>query len=110
MYWRNRNVKNADTIPLFLDCAWLDVYPIDTDGPAQYEEIPDSEMSLVCINRHNGYINGLFLDCSTVRKIGLKELWTFRWNRQFNTAGVWTKAGGVQPEDWPEWMRGIKNY
>jgi prepilin-type N-terminal cleavage/methylation domain-containing protein/prepilin-type processing-associated H-X9-DG protein len=109
-YWRNRNVKNADTIPLFLDCAWVDVFPSDTDGPAQFEEINDSEITLACINRHNGYINGLFFDCSTVRKIGLKELWMLRWHRQFNTANVWTKAGGVDPEDWPEWMKGFKNY
>jgi len=62
-----------------------------------------------CINRHNGYINGLFLDWSA-RRIGLKELWTLKWNMQFNTAGRWTKAGGVKPEDWPEWMRGFKDY
>jgi hypothetical protein len=24
--------------------------------------------------------------------------------------GPWTKAGGVQPDDWPEWMRGFKDY
>jgi hypothetical protein len=29
---------------------------------------------------------------------------------QFDTANEWTKAGGVQPDDWPEWMRGFKDY
>jgi prepilin-type N-terminal cleavage/methylation domain-containing protein len=110
MYWKTRHQKNADTIPLFFDCAWLDLYPSDTDSPAQMEEIPSSEMSLVCINRHSGYINSLFMDCSTVRKIGLKELWTLKWHRTFDTANVWTKAGAVQPDDWPEWMRGLKDY
>jgi len=62
-----------------------------------------------CINRHDGGINAAFLDGS-VRKVGLKELWTLKWKRQFNTAGPWTKAGGVQPEDWPQWMRGFKDY
>lgn len=111
-YWRTRNVKNAETIPLFFDCAWLDLYPSDTDSPAQLEEIPTttSEMTLVCINRHSGYINSLFIDCSTVRKVGLKELWTLKWHRTFNTVNVWTRAGAVQPQDWPEWMRGFKDY
>ena len=63
----------------------------------------------VCINRHNGHVNGLFLDWS-VRKIGLKELWTLKWSKRFDTAGPWTKAGGVQPEDWPQWMRRFKDY
>jgi hypothetical protein len=46
----------------------------------------------------------------SVRKVGLKELWTLKWNRTFDTAGRWTKAGGVRAEDWPEWMRGFRDY
>ena len=61
------------------------------------------------INRHNGHINGLFLDWS-VRKVGLKELWTLKWRASYDTAGPWTRAGGVQAEDWPKWMRGFKDY
>ena len=66
-------------------------------------------MPTFCLNRHNGSINGLFLDWS-VRKVGLKELWTLKWHKDFDTAGPWTKAGGVQPEDWPGWMRKLKDY
>ncbi|MBN2181986.1 MAG: prepilin-type N-terminal cleavage/methylation domain-containing protein [Sedimentisphaerales bacterium] len=65
--------------------------------------------SAFCINRHNGYVNGLFLDWS-VRKVGLKELWTLKWHNDYNLAGPWTRAGGVQPEDWPQWMQGFKDY
>ena len=65
--------------------------------------------SAFCINRHNGGVNGLFLD-GAVRPIGIKELWTLKWHRQFDTAGRWTLAGGVQPEDWPKWMRRFKDY
>jgi hypothetical protein len=50
------------------------------------------------------------MDCSTVRKVGLKELWTLKWHRTFDTANAWTGAGGVQPGDWPEWMRSFKDY
>ncbi|MHC4559848.1 MAG: type II secretion system protein [Planctomycetota bacterium] len=109
-YWRTRYVKNANTIPLFFDCAWLDLYPHHTESPSEFEEIPSSEMSLVCINRHDGYVNGVFMDFGTVRKVGLKELWMFRWHREFDTAGSWTKAGLVQPEDWPQWIRHFKDY
>ena len=49
----------------------------------------------------------LFRDWS-VRKVGIKEIWTLNWHKQFDTSGPWTKAGGVQREDWPEWMRGFK--
>jgi len=66
-------------------------------------------MCAFCINRHDRYINSLFLDWS-VRKIGLKELWTLKWHEEYNTAGPWTKAGGVRPADWPEWMRSFKDY
>jgi hypothetical protein len=50
-----------------------------------------------------------FLDWS-VRNVGLKELWTFRWHKTYRTAGSWTTAGGVMPTDWPEWMRRFKDY
>jgi prepilin-type processing-associated H-X9-DG protein len=66
-------------------------------------------LSYFCIDRHQGAINVLFWD-RTVRKIGLKELWTLKWRPQFDTANRWTKAGGVQPEDWPAWMRTFKDY
>ena len=51
----------------------------------------------------------LFLDW-TVRKVGLKELWKLKWHRKYNINGPWTRAGGVQPGDWPEWMKNVKDY
>jgi prepilin-type processing-associated H-X9-DG protein len=62
-----------------------------------------------CINRHDGYVNSLFMDWS-VRKVGLKELWTLKWHREYDTRNPWTKAGGVKPEDWPQWMRRFRDY
>jgi prepilin-type processing-associated H-X9-DG protein len=93
---------------------------IDEKGPPPFDSVPTMPYrpgtpfwppgrNTFCINRHEGHVNALFFDWS-VRKVGLKELWTLKWHRQFNTAGPWTKAGGVQPEDWPEWMRGFKDY
>lgn len=111
-YWRNRNtIKKPDNVPLFFDCAYLDVYPSANVGPPAVEGdvAPLNEWVLVCMDRHSGYVNYLFADFS-VRKVGLKELWGFEWSRTFNTANVWTRAGGVQPDDWPAWMRGFKDY
>jgi hypothetical protein len=25
-------------------------------------------------------------------------------------SGPWTQAGGVMPENWPDWMRNFKDY
>ncbi|GEM_PF-93713 len=61
------------------------------------------------MDRHGKETNGMFLDWS-VRRVGLKELYTLKWASDFDRAGRWTKAGGVQPDDWPEWMRDCKDY
>ncbi len=68
-----------------------------------------NSMNRFCINRHQQGINGIFLDYS-VRKVWLKELWTLRWGRNFYPVNPWSRAGGVLPEDWPEWMRSFKDY
>ena len=111
--WRNVNVKGADNIPLFLDCMMVDGWPRHTDNPPEYDgdftDVYGNEMKQFCMNRHNRGINSLFMDFS-VRKVGLKELWTLKWHQEFNTHNPWTKVGGVRPEDWPDWMRGFKEY
>lgn len=111
-FWRNRNtIKNPTNVPLFFDCAYVDAFCSDTAGPplVEGETAGYNEWVLVCMNRHNGYVNYLFADMSQ-RKVGLKELWAFKWNRTFNTENVWTTAGSVTHEDWPQWMSGFKDY
>ena len=112
------SLKGGSAIPLLLDAThpWNGPRPDDRpasrpDSQGRTRGEPSTSMmaSTFSRNRHNGHINALFLDWS-VRKVGLKELWTLKWSRQFNTAGPWTMAGGVQPEDWPQWMRGFKDY
>ena len=101
------SIKNKANVPVLLDCpSWsgdFDTFP----GPPPFEEA--IMWQPFCINRHNGHVNGLFLDFSA-RRIGLKELWTLKWNSEYDTANEWTRAGGALPEDWPEWMRGFKDY
>jgi prepilin-type processing-associated H-X9-DG protein len=99
--------KGRANIPVILDCVrWTGEHD-NVKPPPPWERA--GEHHGFCINRHNGYVNGLFLDWS-VRRVGLKELWTLKWDEQADTAGPLTKAGGVQPEDWPEWMRRFKDY
>jgi prepilin-type processing-associated H-X9-DG protein len=110
--WRTPNVPGASNIPLFIDALRFDLWPWCGDAPADYEFAAwtsSNLMSRCCINRHNGAVNCLFLDFSA-RKVGLKELWTLKWHRTFNTEGPWTLAGGVLPSDWPEWMRNFRDY
>ena len=116
--WRTPNVKGASEVMFFGDCAITGATPLASDQPPQFDGDcanvwgtggSTNEIRRFCMNRHDGSMSGLFLD-STVRKVGLKELWTLRWHREFDTTGFWTKAGGAKPEDWPQWMRHFKDY
>ena len=112
-HWRSFNVQNAGRIPLMLDCLTVDGWPHHTNGPPVYEgQVNDAmteEITRFCINRHERAINASFMDCS-VRRVGLKELWTLKWNRVYDTSGPWTIAGNVKQDDWPDWMRQFKDY
>jgi len=110
--WNPAEVRHSSRIPMHVDSclSWTEVH--DNQSPPPCDAIPTREPAInvsCCINRHDGYVNGLFMDWS-VRRVGLKELWTLKWHRQSTASGPWTKAGGVQPEDWPQWMRGFKDY
>jgi prepilin-type N-terminal cleavage/methylation domain-containing protein/prepilin-type processing-associated H-X9-DG protein len=117
--WMTSAVKNAAHVPVFFDSAGDLVSEYDDKAPPpEYDAIPTMCPSPpgvyhgandVCMNRHDGGINSLFMDWS-VRKVGLKELWTLQWWPDYNTQGPWTKAGGVTPDQWPKWMRGFRDY
>jgi prepilin-type N-terminal cleavage/methylation domain-containing protein/prepilin-type processing-associated H-X9-DG protein len=112
--WRTIDVKNASNVPLLTAAFHGGGCPESTDQPPQYDGAPwasghNNEMVRFCLNRHGGFVNSLFTDGS-IRKIGLKELWTLKWNRQYVVTGPWTRAGGVVPSDWPEWLRKYKDY
>jgi hypothetical protein len=105
-FWRSTNVRGTGNIPMFLDCWWRGGCPENWDSPPleDGEVVPgagENEMKRFCLNRHEGALNGAFLDFS-VRKIGLKELWKLKWHRKFNL-----KEG---PVEWPPWMRNFRDY
>jgi len=114
-----RNVKPA-VLPVFFDSR--DCYggfrPDVCHKPPPYEDFALDVASylqtdycwsaILTIDRHQGGINMVFGD-GAIRKVGIKELWTLKWCQDFDAAGPWTKAGGVQSEDWPQWMRKFKD-
>ena len=110
-FWGTCDVMGAARIPVLMDSRKPYGSPCPTSDPPEYEDmVPvDDFMASYCINRHDGGINTLFMDWS-VRKTGIKELWTLKWSRVFDTGGVWTKVGGAMLEDWPEWMSKFRDY
>lgn len=114
--WSNVYRKGISSVPLMLDGALWAGYPTHYDTPPASEgdaatdpRIGNNSIGPFCIPRHGGFINALFMDWS-VRKVGLKELWTLKWGPDFNTTGPWTRAGGTDSTDWPPWMRRFKDY
>jgi prepilin-type N-terminal cleavage/methylation domain-containing protein len=106
--------KNTNEVPVMMDGLRFDTWPLETNAPAPKEEDPwvggaQWDMARVAINRHRGFLQSSFLDWS-VRKVGVKEVWTLKWHKAFNTNGPWTKAGGVNPSSWPAWMNQFKEY
>lgn len=122
-YWSGRNLRSPGQVPLLGDCHSVYTCPEDTDDPpafhGEFSQPPSptapygsgsSNMKDFCLDRHVGHKTNLTCMDGSSRRVGLKELWTLKWYRQWPTAGPWTKAGGALPSDWPEWMRGFKDY
>jgi prepilin-type N-terminal cleavage/methylation domain-containing protein len=109
--WRQTGMSGAANIPLMMGNQWIDGWPHHTDTPPAYDGqyFDDSHMTRFCNNRHDGFVNAVFLDYA-VRKVGLKEMWTLKWHRVYDVSGPWTIAGLVKPSDWPEWMQDFKDF
>ena len=115
--WKNVGIMRQPTkVPLFGDiCDDARPFPraeteppllIDTTGVDAGGDNAVSKLKNFCIRRHgpieNPNINIAFGDFS-VRPVGLKELWSLHWHRN------WVRyRQDEQPKvDWPEWM---ENY
>ncbi len=111
-FWRNCLIKGADNVPVLADGAWWWAEPESHHRPPERQGAGHASaggIGFFCIDRHDGAVNALFMDWS-VRTTGLKQLWTLKWHRRYDTAGPWTKAGGVQSKNWPLWMRQLRDY
>ncbi len=109
--WKTAGGRYAAQAPWFVEALRFDLWPTETDAPADNEFAAWSAnlMARCAINRHQGFVNAAFMDWSA-RKVGIKELWTLKWHKQFNTSGPYTKAGGMRAENWPDWMKRFKEY
>lgn len=120
-FWKGVAIGDSSKIPVFTDgfyrgssvtSAIKAAPPSEEDlTPEEVTSEPESNTlgTTVCINRHKGSINGVFLDGSA-RKIDLKEIWKLKWHKTFNTNDIWTLSGGVTKQAWPEWIRPYKDY
>ncbi|MGD0597018.1 MAG: prepilin-type N-terminal cleavage/methylation domain-containing protein [Sedimentisphaerales bacterium] len=99
-YWRSMlNVKHSADVPLMADSMWDGTEPTVDNSPPSSEGLQTNPMSEFCLPRHNRKTNMLFMDKS-VRKIGLRSLWSLTWNRQWRP---------IDPAymDWPQWMKDL---
>jgi prepilin-type processing-associated H-X9-DG protein len=112
--WLTVNVPEAAHVPLFSDSARDHDTPCPEDTPPQYDgQIYYSnpgdinEIRSRCINRHRERINCLFLD-SSVRYVGLKELWLLWWARDWPVPLAMARP--IEWNDPTHWMYGMKDY
>jgi prepilin-type N-terminal cleavage/methylation domain-containing protein/prepilin-type processing-associated H-X9-DG protein len=113
LFWRTPCIKDAQDVPVFLDCLWMVNWPDANSVPPDFDGQPlqawnqEEQMKNFCINRHGkGATNCLFMDWS-VKSVGLKQLWKLNWHKSFDVNGPWTKSHNPI---WPEWMRKFKDY
>jgi prepilin-type N-terminal cleavage/methylation domain-containing protein len=113
-FWRRTNkISRAETVPFLVDGQWIDCWPQPNHVPPANENdmwgANPGAMDRIVQNRHNGRENAVFMDGSS-RLVGLKELWTLKWHRTYNTKGMYTLAGGANPGLWPEWMKTFEQF
>jgi len=109
--WKTAGEPGSSNSPWWIEALRFDLFPLEMSAPAanEFAAWASNNMARCCINRHQGFLTAAFQDWSA-RKVGVKELWTLKWHKEFNTRGPWTKAGGVNDSDWPEWIRPFKDF
>jgi prepilin-type N-terminal cleavage/methylation domain-containing protein/prepilin-type processing-associated H-X9-DG protein len=100
-YWGSKNVNSPTEVPLMLDSMWRgggpSLYQANKHEPPAYNgewESSNQDMKHFAMKRHGKGINVNFYDGST-RSIPVKQLWTLKWHRTFNTGYA---------ETFPGWM------
>ncbi|HBG26543.1 MAG: hypothetical protein A2Y10_01100 [Planctomycetes bacterium GWF2_41_51] len=122
--WKSRlSAKNPSKNPVIGDSS----YPIATD--VAYINTPPNvprfsgdhgwvdsqnqanQMKRFCLDRHSLAVNWTFMD-SSVRKVGLKQLWDLQFHRDWNPTHKDTDAfmTKMYPKVWNGWMRNCRNY
>ena len=110
--WGTTDVPNPRKVPVFGDTGYWKVGG-GSGGISVTDAFPENESSaiadsgttggltLLCLDRHDGYTHWLFLDWS-VKAVGLKKLWSddVWWHRKWKEEFDRDKL----PE-WPQWMK-----
>jgi prepilin-type N-terminal cleavage/methylation domain-containing protein/prepilin-type processing-associated H-X9-DG protein len=101
-FWRKLGTAGSGmNVPVFADSIWDGSQPKHDDAkpPAAGTQIVGQDMTDFCFPRHSGRkpLNITFVD-SSVRNVGLKELYRLKWNTAFDTAYQ------DQLNQWPKWM------
>jgi len=92
-FWRKADWKGGDRVPVLMDAQYLYYNPGSKTEPPEYNgAYTGGEMKWICIDRHMGYNNIVYLDFSA-RKTPLKELWSLKHTRTFDTCDMWTICG-----------------
>ncbi len=90
-YWKTSNVKRAlINIPVFLDSYAVTGRPDVVDELPRYngDMSAKGKIQRFMIDRHDGYVNSIFLDFS-LRKVGLKGLLKLNWHKHYDTNARW---------------------
>jgi prepilin-type N-terminal cleavage/methylation domain-containing protein len=102
-------VQNPYNVPLLFDSWYHNAMPTDRDRPPQQSgQVYEggnalSGLGRVCIDRHKNLKNNVLMADMSVQKVGLKELWTLKWHRQFDTSTSYDRWNNT--DGWPDWMR-----
>jgi len=112
IFHNEAGIQSAVLTPMFMDSAWINFDPLETDSPARnlYNPLTGTDaasegMPRVCIARHGGLpassapqnvlpgtvlpgaINIGFVD-GHAQQVKLQNLWTYYWHRDWQTPSV----------------------
>lgn len=86
------SIEKPALTPTFADSFWLESWSMDVDEMAKSlaelrepSALPHAEgyfMKRFCVDRHELAVNVVFAD-GHVERIGIVDLWTLQWNRNF---------------------------
>jgi len=123
-FWRNINVPQPATIPMFGDCTHIGAQPTENDDPPMFDgqwidrpgQSPGglgNSMVRFVLSRHGvGEANCTFFDLG-VKVVGVKEWWRFKWSRVYDVRGQWTAefyGGDPTRIPWHNWMKRYRDY
>ena len=101
-FWNSSQSTAGAQTPLFSDDIWFTGWVGATNQPPANVEAPwpwtPSDMANLCINRHQGGINVVFVD-GHVQHVALGDLWELEWHPDFYPKKVW--GGFAPPVDLP---------